>query len=187
MVDANDMSFTGHTSTPKVTAGLNIMLDWKGIDLSMIWTGAFGFYLNWNSAYNRSTVNYGQAIFKHVADNHYFYNPEKPEDPRTNITGKYPRMTYGTGYNNTATSDWYEYKCDYVKLKNIQVGYSLPQKYINKVLLSKLRLYVSMDNILTLTKISRIGSGTWSRYEISIDETSCIWYSSIILIEIGDK
>ena len=150
--DANDMSFTGHTSTPKVTAGLNLSMEWKGIDMSMIWTGAFGFYLNWNNAYNRATVNYGQAIFKHVADDHYFYNPEAPEDTRTNLYGKYPRLTYGTGYNNTATSDWYEYKGDYVKLKNIQIGYSLPQKYIKKVLLSKLRAYVSMDNILTFTK-----------------------------------
>ena len=150
--DANDMYFTGHSNTPKVHAGLNISMDWKGIDMSMIWTGAFGFYLNWNNAYNRSTLNYGQAALKHVADDHYFYDPEKPEDPRTNIHGKYPRLTYGTGYNNTTTSDWYEYRGDYVKLKNIQIGYTLPKSVVNKILLSKLRAYVSMDNILTITK-----------------------------------
>lgn len=150
--DANDMYFTGHSNTPKVHAGLNISMDWKGIDLSMIWTGAFGFYLNWNNAYNRATINHGQAALKHVADNHYFYDPEKPEDPRTNIYGKYPRLTFGTGYNNTTNSDWYEYRGDYVKLKNIQIGYTLPKNVVNKILLSKLRAYVSMDNILTITK-----------------------------------
>ena len=54
--------------------------------------------------------------------------------------------------NNTTTSDWYEYRGDYVKLKNIQIGYTLPKSVVNKILLSKLRAYVSMDNILTITK-----------------------------------
>ena len=49
-------------------------------------------------------------------------------------------------------SNWYEYKGDYVKLKNIQIGYTLPKNVVNKILLSKLRAYVSMDNILTFTK-----------------------------------
>lgn len=150
--DANDVQFTGHSNTPKVHAGLNISMDWKGIDLSMIWTGAFGFYLIWNDAYNRSTVTQGHAIMDHVVSNHYFYNPEKPEDERTNINGKYPRLTYGTGLNNNMNSNWYEYKGDYVKLKNIQIGYTLPKNVVNKILLSKLRAYVSMDNILTFTK-----------------------------------
>lgn len=166
--DANDVHFTGHSSTPKVHAGLNIAMDWKGIDFSMIWTGAFGFHLIWNDVYNRSTFTYGQAAMDHVMSNHYFYNPDKADDPRTNIGGKYPRLTYGTNAGNTAESDWYEYKGDYVKLKNIQVGYTLPKNITGKILLSKLRVYASMDNILTITKYPGMDPelGTSMRYPL---------------------
>lgn len=149
--DSNDMHFNGHTTTPKVNGGLNVSMAWKGLDFSMLWTGAFGFYLNWNSGYNRAGANHGQAIMEHVADNHYFYDPELPDDSRTNIHGKYPRFTFGTSYNNASTSDFYEYRGDYVKLKNVQIGYTIPEWLTTKVLLNKLRAFVSMDNILTIT------------------------------------
>lgn len=149
--DSNDMRFNGHSTTPKVNGGLNVAMSWKGLDFSMLWTGAFGFYLNWNSGYNRSGASHGQAIMSHVADNHYFYDPEQPNDLRTNILGKYPRFTFGTSYNNASSSDFYEYRGDYVKLKNIQLGYTIPKIITSKVLLSKLRAFISMDNILTIT------------------------------------
>lgn len=149
--DGNDFAFTGHSNIPAVNAGLNASFEWKGIDFSMLWVAALGFHLNWNNVWNRSIASHGQALALHVADDHYFYDPDKPDDPRTNINGKYPRYTFGTGYDNTITSTWYEYRGDYLKLKNIQLGYSLPKRYINKILLSKLRLFVSMDNILTIT------------------------------------
>lgn len=74
-----------------------------------------------------------------------------PDDPRTNQWGKYPRLTYGTTYNNRIQSDWNEYKGDYFKLKNIQIGYTLPQRISSKFFVNKLRAFVSMDNILTIT------------------------------------
>ena len=82
---------------------------------------------------------------------HYFFDPSNPDDPRTNQWGKYPRLTYGTTYNNRIQSDWNEYKGDYFKLKNIQIGYTLPQRISSKFFVNKLRAFVSMDNILTIT------------------------------------
>jgi hypothetical protein len=54
-------------------------------------------------------------------------------------------------YNNRIQSDWNEYKGDYFKLKNIQIGYTLPQRISSKFFVNKLRAFVSMDNILTIT------------------------------------
>ena len=150
--DTNDRDFSGHTSVPKFNLGFNCAFSYKNIDFSMLWSGAFGHYLNWNTDYYNSTlVSHGYGIIEHIADNHYFFDPSNPDDVRTNQWGKYPRLTYGTTYNNRIQSDWNEYKGDYFKLKNIQIGYTLPQRISSKFFVNKLRAFVSMDNILTIT------------------------------------
>ena len=88
---------------------------------------------------------------QHVADDHYFYDPMNPSDPRTNINAKNPRLTNESRLNNGVNTEFYRYKGDYVKLKNIQIGYTLPSKWTRKVKMDKLRLYVSGENLLTLT------------------------------------
>lgn len=150
--ETNDREFSGHTSIPKYNLGLNMSMSYKDFDMSMLWSAALGFHLLWNSNYYNSTlVSHGYGIIQHIADDHYFYDPTNPNDSRTNINGKYPRLTYGTTYDNREQSDWYEYKGDYLKLKNIQIGYTIPTKITNKFFVSKLRAYASFENILTIT------------------------------------
>lgn len=148
----NDREFSGHTNVPKYVLGFNYAMSYKNFDFSMLWTGALGFHLSWNSDYYNSTlVSHGYGIINHIADNHYFFDPSNPSDVRTNQMGKYPRLTYGTTYNNRIQSNWNEYKGDYLKLKNVQIGYTLPQHISKKFFVNKLRAYVSMENILTIT------------------------------------
>ena len=150
--DSNDRDFTGHSYVPRFTLGINLAATYKNIDFSMIWSGAFGHYLSWTANYYNSTlVNHGYGIIEHIANDHYFYDPSNPTDSRTNLNGKYTRLTYGTVNNNNLQSDWNEYKADYLKLKNVQLGYTLPQNFTKKFFVSKLRAFVSMDNILTIT------------------------------------
>ena len=150
--DVNDKEFSGRTNVPKYNFGLNISMSYKDFDLSMLWSAAMGFYLNWNANYYNSTlVSHGYGIVEHVANDHYFFDPSNMEDPRTKTDGKYPRLTYGTTYNNREQSDWNEYKGDYLKLKNVQIGYTLPSKITKKFFVSRLRAYASMENILTIT------------------------------------
>ena len=148
--NTDDRNFTGETYTPKVTAGLNLNLRWKGFDLYALFTGAFGFYLNWNaSIYNTGNVGAGHSIVKRLADDHYFYDPSG--DPAlNNIDGTYPRFLYNKDMNDDL-SDFYHYKGDYVKLKSIQFGYTLPKRWVEKIRLDNLRLFVSGENLLTLT------------------------------------
>ncbi|MDR2627782.1 MAG: TonB-dependent receptor [Dysgonamonadaceae bacterium] len=150
--NANDQEFSGHTNTPTCNFGLNLGASYRDFDFSMLWAASVGYYLLWNSDYYNSTLaTHGYGIIQHIADDHYFYDPNNPDDPRTNINGKYPRLTYGTTYNNRVLSDFYEYKGDYLKLKNIQLGYTLPAKISGKLFVGRLRTYVSMENILTIT------------------------------------
>jgi TonB-linked SusC/RagA family outer membrane protein len=150
--DTNDRDFTGHSYVPLYNLGINLGASYKNIDLSMVWSGAFGHYLSWTTSYyNTTLISHGYGIIQHIADDHYFYDPTNPDDARTNINGKYTRLTYGTVNNNNLQSDWNEYKANYLKLKNVQLGYTLPQSFTKKFCVGKLRAFVSMDNILTIT------------------------------------
>ena len=147
--DDNDHYFTGHSNVPKITAGLNLSARWKGFDVYALFTGAFGFYLNWNASINTSKVNLGQAIPRRIADDHYYYDPAGDESAN-NINATYPRLVYNKSMNNES-SDFYHYRGDYVKLKSIQFGYTLPKKIVEKVRTESCRIFVSGENLLTFT------------------------------------
>lgn len=140
--DNNDLRFTGHSNTPRITAGLNLSMRWKGLDFYALLTGAFGFYLNWNtSVYNTTLVNQAQAIMRRIADNHY--SAETP-----NAT--YPRLTYNKTLNNEL-SGFYHYRGDYVKVKSLQLGYTLPKSFTDRLHMDGIRFYVNGENLFTFT------------------------------------
>lgn len=151
--DSNDMNFSGHSNSPKYNFGFNISASYKNFDFYMLWAGSAGHHLYWHhSYYNGTRVENGYSIMESVADDHYFYNPDDPENSKTNIYATYPRITYGTERSNgSQTSEFWEYKGDFLKLKNLQFGYTFPNKITEKLLLSKCRLYVSGENLLTIT------------------------------------
>ena len=63
---------------------------------------------------------------------------------------KYPKLTYQTAVNNQANTLWIQKK-DYLKIRNIQLGYTLPKSVLSKVQLEKVRLYGSLENFFTFT------------------------------------
>lgn len=140
--DNNDQHFTGHSYTPKWTCGLNLNLRWKNLDFYALLTGAFDFYLNWNtSVYNTTLVNQAQAIMRRIADDHY-------SAATPNAT--YPRLTYNKTLNNEL-SEFYHYRGDYVKVKSLQLGYSLPKKWMDKIHIEGIRFYLNGENLFTIT------------------------------------
>ena len=150
--DDDDMNFNGHTDSPSYNLGINLGFAWKGLDFSMTWAGAFDYYIIWNSSYyNGTQMNNGHGLSDRVANDHYFYDPTNPTDSRTNLTATYPRLTINNSVGNRLASEFYEYKGDYLKLKNVQLGYTLPQNLTKKFFVQQLRFFVSGDNLLTIT------------------------------------
>ena len=153
-ITANDRKDLG-SPTPKFIGGLGISASWKGFDLSMVWAGAAGFSIYWGATtgYNAASTEWGSTIAQRIAENHYFYNPENPDDPRTNINAKYPRMAYIDGYvqNRHGNTTLWLYKGDYIKLKNLSLGYTLPKNWVSKIAMQNARVYVSAENLLTIT------------------------------------
>ena len=73
------------------------------------------------------------------------------EDTNPNPNAAYPRLTYNTSFNQSTFSTFWLEDASYLRLKNIQLGYTLPAKITRKAKIEKCRIYASGDNLLTLT------------------------------------
>jgi TonB-linked SusC/RagA family outer membrane protein len=150
-----DKAFQNVSNMPKYNYGLQANVAWKGIDFSMTWVGAAGFAIYWYSVGQNSTsTTLGYAIPKPIAEDHYFYDPSNPDDPRTNLTSKNSRLTFNQSNQATEASTLHLEKGDYLKLRNLTLGYTLPQAWTQKLYASKVRLFVSAENLCTITGFS---------------------------------
>lgn len=156
--DQYDYTFQGISQTPSMFFGFNLNLSWKGIDFAARFAGAAGGAVYWNfPGYNCYAMAPERTIAKDIAYNHYFYDPENPDDIRTNIKAKHGRLTlnYGADQNGSSTSsnpsNLWLYKTDYLKLQNLTLGYTFPQKWVNKIGMKHARVFISADNVYTFT------------------------------------
>jgi TonB-linked SusC/RagA family outer membrane protein len=125
---------------PKMLYGVTLTAAWKGIDLIVFGTGTQG-----NKIFNcLSRTDYPQRnVLKEV-----FYDDRWTTD---NTTGSRPRSG-ATGIDNYVISDALVYDGSFFKIKQIQLGYTLPKELTKKALINNARLYVSLDDFFTLTK-----------------------------------
>ena len=147
-----DLKVIGNT-TPRYSFGLTLGADWKGIDFRAFFQGVgkrdalLGGNYFWGA-----TGNMWQAM---GLKGHYdFFRPEG--DPLgANVNSYYPRPIFGTQKNNQNQTRYVQ-SAAYLRLKNLQIGYSLPTHLVAKIGLSRVRVYFSGDNLFTLTKMSKI-------------------------------
>ena len=156
--DENDYTFQNISQTPTMFYGFNLNLSWKGIDFAARFTGSAGGAVYWNfPGYNCYAMAAERTIAKDIAYNHYFYDPENPDDMRTNLTAKHGRLTlnFGADQNGSATSsnpsNLWLYKTDYLKLQNLTLGYTFPQKWLKRIKMQHARVFISADNVYTFT------------------------------------
>ncbi len=135
-----------------VTMGINLSLAWKGIDLRMLFSSSIGNDIF--RSYERQDVI-----------NNNYQTEWLDRWTETNTDGAYPRLSTLDGNNNARASDFYVEDGSYLRLKNLQVGYTVPKAIIEKAKMKSLRVYVSCDNLLTLTGYTgfdpEIGTSGW--------------------------
>lgn len=138
-IDDGDRTKLGK-ATPDWTFGFNAGFDWKGIDFSMVWQGVAG-----NDVYDatrRTDI---------ASTNLPRWMLNRWTGPGT--SNSIPRFTLNdTNGNWTKPSDLYVKDGSYLRLKNITIGYTLPQKWTQRFFVKKLRIYVSAENLFTSTK-----------------------------------
>ena len=132
-----DMQFIGQT-TPKFTYGININLGWKGFDFALYGAGLGG-----NSILPVMHRTGWKNNLKWYLD-----NSRTPENPNGTLPS--PDKVQGDYVYWSSTANLF--KGDYFRIKQMQLGYTLPAKITRKVAISNLRFYVSLDDYFTFTK-----------------------------------
>lgn len=142
IIDASDRAYLG-SGQAKFTYGFNFSADYKGFDLSGNFYGVQG-----------SEIVNGMNL-RLLEVNDYFNAYSSRMDrfhPVNNPNGTQPRVTLADGNNNLRFSDRYVEDGSFLRLKNIQIGYTIPSKYTKKSQIDKLRFYFSGQNLMTFTK-----------------------------------
>ena len=175
-----DSEFQGTSTIPKYNFGIQASANWKDFDLSMTWGGSAGFSIYYyGKSRNSSETTYGYAIPDAVADDHYFYDPENPSDPRTNLSSKQPRLVNVSGAQSSASSSLHLEKGNFIKLRNLTLGYTMPKSISKKFYVERLRVYASGENLFAITGFSgmdpemrvSMGYSTMRQYAFGINLT----------------
>ena len=126
---------------PKLNYGITINMDYKGFDLVVFGTGVSG---------NKILPQAWRTDRPYCNNYSYFY--ENAYDPETNPGGKFPIISKKGWQKNTFSSDLSIFSGAFFKIKQIQLGYSLPKDLLSKVYISRLRVFASLENYFTFTK-----------------------------------
>ena len=137
-IDDNDRTMIGK-GMPDWTYGFNLNVNYKNFDLSMVFHGTIG-----NQIYDATR----RTDLQKINLPSYMWGRWTGEGTSNSI----PRFSWADNNGNWLSSDLFVKNGDYLRLGNIQLGYTLPQKFTKKVLISSLRLYVAAENLLTFTK-----------------------------------
>ena len=130
-VDTGDMVMLGQ-GTPKLTFGLNINLAWKGLDFQLFGSGVSGNVIM-------------PVLYRTGFKNHMKYEMDNYKN------GTYPEPSKTRGNYQFWSSSANIFKGDYFRIKQLQLGYTLPSKITKKAQISNLRFYVSLDDFFTIT------------------------------------
>ncbi|MCF8381338.1 MAG: TonB-dependent receptor [Bacteroidales bacterium] len=132
---------------PSINSSLTLNFAWKGFDFSTFINGTAGRYDFWGDNLTTTSPRDNRFNFSqfHWTDTWNYYNRD----------ATMPRMTISAGEdggrNGTDSNFWLQNR-SFLRLKNVQLGYSLPKALINKIQVHKFRVYFTADNLLTFTK-----------------------------------
>jgi TonB-linked SusC/RagA family outer membrane protein len=153
-ISNEDYVLIGRGVFPRINYGFNTSVEWKGISLSMLWQGAGLFDFNLLNSPDFTLPFYaGNQPIVNWAENAYI--PENPWVPsRTDAKWPLFRTDNGNrGHSNTKTSDFWLVNGDYLRLKSLELGYSLPKAVIQKLRLKSCKIFVSGYNLFTFSEI----------------------------------
>ena len=139
-IDDDDRTYIGK-GTPDWSFGLNVGFEWKGIDFNMLLQGVVG-----NQAFNVTRRT----------DLYYINLPKTILNRWTGegTSNSQPRFMFDSPNNNYRSSDLWVEDASFLRARNVQLGYTLPQKWTQKVAVQRFRVYVQAENLFTLTKYS---------------------------------
>jgi TonB-linked SusC/RagA family outer membrane protein len=139
-IDDNDQKNLG-TYFPEITYGFNFGANYKGFDLSTVWSGAADVHASIaGSRLAQPFGDFGSSPIRAQLDH---WTPENPN-------AAFPRLSFNASYNYVQSSFWVR-NTSYLKLRNVQLGYALPARLLRSAGISRIRIYVSSENLLMIS------------------------------------
>lgn len=143
ILDGRDIKAIG-TKGPLVEYGIYLSAEWKGLALSMQWAGLGNAQTTTKMlpfTFN-SQGGYGQALEEHLDR----WTPQNPG-------ARYPRVSAGSNSYNERTSTFWLENSSYLRLKNIELSYTLPKAWTSRIHMSGVKFFVNGYNLVTITGI----------------------------------
>ena len=150
VINEYDLQPISRSNTPEIYFGLDLSASWKGFDLSVLMQGAANYNTYMTGIMGAALFN-GSSALECFMDRWHRSDPYNPDSEW--IPGKYP-STYNSGKtSNNRMSSFNSISSYYLRVKNLEFGYTFPNKWMSKVGISNLRLYVSGNNLLTFDNL----------------------------------
>ena len=148
IIDAFDQVPIGHPTLPEIVYGFGFSTGYKGFDLSCFFQGlareSFWIDVAATSPFVGGT-NGNNALLKAYADDHW-------SETNRNVHALWPRLSDHVIGNNAAISTWFMQNGAFLRLKSLEAGYSLPEKLIGKIKLTKVRVYFTGTNLFSISQ-----------------------------------
>jgi hypothetical protein len=154
VVDGNDTHPIATSGLPLFNFGINMGASWKNFDLTANFQGAYGIYAQYGELLASPLSFGGQNTLS------YFLDRWRPADTNADyfsaatkwIPGYYPV----TGHDGRNTGTNLVQNASYMRLKTLEIGYTLPKRLVSKVGIKDLRVYLSGYNLLTFTGLKNV-------------------------------
>ncbi|MBN2699469.1 MAG: TonB-dependent receptor [Bacteroidales bacterium] len=150
IINDDDRVYLG-SALPKLTGGINFSLSWRGIDFSLFAQGSYGNKIVNGLKQVMDGMKYGNYSLETYENYWRLIDTDQPELGGT--TNEYPRPTVNNPNDNTRMSQRWLQDGSYLKIQNVQLGYTFDSKILSKIPgITSLRIYLSAQNLFTFTK-----------------------------------
>ena len=168
IIDDNDRLAIGAATRPNLTYGFGASANWKGLDINVHFQGVgkSSYFIDGSSVYMfQGGDGWGNILNELANSNRWVLGVN--EDPNAD----YPRLTYGANSNNYRASTFWLRDGSYLRLKTLDVGYTLPKPFVNRLHLNTVRFFLIGTNLLTFSDFKlwdpEMGSTNGKRYPLA--------------------
>ena len=172
VVDSGDSVAIGATERPNLIYGVGLSARWKSFDFNIHFQGAgkSSYCISGPSVYAFSEKEVGN-ILPDLVEGRWIDSSISGTEATMRSDATYPRLSYGGNSNNYRASTFWLRNGSYLRLKNIQIGYNLPQKWVNKIYSKNIRVFFIGTNLLTFSDFKlwdpEMGSTTGTHYPLA--------------------
>ena len=153
LIDQNDQVPLGLPTTPEIIYGMGFSVGYKGFDVNAFFQGLAreSFFINATAQNDTYNGLYGTAPFANNAQILQAYANNHWSEENQNLYALWPRLSPTENFNNEQQSSWWLRDGSFLRLKSVEVGYTLPKRWIKKLYVDNLRIYFNGLNLYTFS------------------------------------